>query len=197
MSKLKKDFYRQENVVAIAQQLLGKVLVSKIEGKLTSGIITETEAYNGTIDRASHAFHGKRTQRTEVMYSEGGVAYVYLCYGIHSLFNVVTGLKNIPQAVLIRSIFPQKGIEWMCNRRRKKISDNNLTIGPGNVSQALGIHYTHSGMSLSGNVLWIEDDGYQFPPHALEITPRIGVDYAGPHALWPYRFVINPEFLIV
>src|SRR5258708_4472900 len=93
--KLKKAYYLQPNVVKLAKDLIGKVLVSKIDNILTSGIITETEAYNGIIDKASHAFGGRRTDRTEVMYSQGGISYVYLCYGIHNLFNIVTNVKDI------------------------------------------------------------------------------------------------------
>src|SRR5688572_7863163 len=102
--KLKRDFYTREDVVLVAKELLGKVLCTKWNGKTTSGIITETEAYEGITDRASHAYRGRRTERTEIMYSEGGTAYVYLCYGMHHLFNVVTNKKDIPHAVLIRAV---------------------------------------------------------------------------------------------
>lgn len=125
MSKLKKDFYLQQDVVMIARELLGKLLVTKFNGHITSGIITETEAYNGVVDKASHAYGNRRTKRTEIMYHRGGVAYVYLCYGIHSLFNVVTNEKDIPHAVLIRSVKPVDGIKWMQQRRDgRKISAN-------------------------------------------------------------------------
>ncbi|HKR06173.1 MAG TPA: DNA-3-methyladenine glycosylase, partial [Bacteroidia bacterium] len=154
MSKLKKDFYLREDVVQIAKELLGKHLFTKFNGKITGGIISETEAYNGIVDRASHAYGGRRTERTEIMFNEGGTAYVYLCYGIHSLFNVVTNAKEIPHAVLIRSIHPTHGIDEMLKRRKKKSADKTLTKGPGSVAQALGIHYSHTGMSLHGNKIW-------------------------------------------
>src|SRR4051812_31513287 len=100
MSKLSKEFYQRENVLQISQDLLGKFLYTNIEGKITAGMIVETEAYYGAEDRASHAFGNRKTARTEVFYKEGGVAYVYMCYGIHYLFNIITNQKNVPHAVL-------------------------------------------------------------------------------------------------
>jgi len=191
MSKLKKDFYLQQDVVMIARELLGKLLVTKFNGHITSGIITETEAYNGVVDKASHAYGNRRTKRTEIMYHRGGVAYVYLCYGIHSLFNVVTNEKDIPHAVLIRSVKPMDGIKWMQQRRDgRKISAN--VEGPGNVSKVLGIHYSHTGLDLCGNSIWIED-AVHVEENDMMITPRIGVDYAGEDALLPYRFVFSQK----
>jgi DNA-3-methyladenine glycosylase len=191
VAKLSKNFYLREDVLFIARQLLGKYLFTKFNGKLTGGIISETEAYNGIVDRASHAYGNRRTDRTEIMYNEGGFAYVYLCYGIHSLFNVVTNTKDIPHAVLIRSIHPTHGIDVMLKRRKKKSVDKTLTKGPGSVSQALGIHYSHTGMSLHGNKIWIEDKNYAVAPSQIEITKRIGVDYSGEAAHYPYRFVLK------
>ena len=138
--KLTRFFYTRTDVVLIAKELLGKYLFTNFDGIFTGGIITETEAYNGVIDRASHAFGERRTARTEIMYSEGGTAYVYLCYGIHSLFNVVTNKKNNPHAVLIRAIHPTHGIEHMLRRRKMPRFKKNLSDGPGKVSEALGIH---------------------------------------------------------
>ncbi len=191
--KLKKDFYLREDVVQIAKELLGKYLFTKFNGTLTGGIISETEAYNGIIDRASHAFGGRRTERTEIMYWEGGTAYVYLCYCIHSLFNVVTNSKNIPHAVLIRGIHPTHGIDVMLKRRNKKSVDKTLTKGPGSVAQALGIHFSHTGMDLNGNKIWIEDKKYVATDSQIEITKRIGVDYSGEAAQYPYRFVLKSD----
>lgn len=186
--KLPLSFYRRTDVVQIAKELLGKYLITNIDGVVTAGIITETEAYNGEIDRASHAFGGRRTARTEVMYNDGGTAYVYLCYGIHSLFNVVTNKENIPHAVLIRAIYPVEGFEKMLSRRRRpKATKSDLCIGPGTVSQALGIHFSHTGKSLSGNEIWIEDRKFQIADSKITAGPRIGVDYAGKDALLPYR----------
>jgi DNA-3-methyladenine glycosylase len=189
--KLPDSFYLRKDVVKIARELLGKSLYTNIDKIFTGGIITETEAYNGEVDRASHAFGGRRTERTEIMYGEGGTAYVYLCYGIHSLFNVVTNKKNTPHAVLIRAIYPTEGIEYIRKRRRKPGGDvPELCIGPGTVSQGLGIHYTHTGKKLSGDEMWIEDHGLKIPSHKIIIGPRVGIDYAGKDALLPYRFRI-------
>lgn len=189
--KLTKRFYLRENVVHVSRDLLGKYLFTNFEGELTGGIITETEAYNGIVDRASHAYNNRRTDRTEIMFGEGGVAYVYLCYGIHSLFNVVTNKKNIPHAVLIRSIHPTHGIALMLKRRNKKTIDKSLTRGPGTVAQALGIHYSKNGTSLLGNEIWIENRNHKIKMGQIEISKRIGVDYAGEDAHLPYRFVLN------
>jgi DNA-3-methyladenine glycosylase len=191
VSKLRKDFYLREDVVQIAKELLGKYLFTKFNGKITGGIISETEAYNGIVDRASHAYGGRRTERTEIMYREGGTAYVYLCYGIHSMFNVVTNMKDIPHAVLVRGLIPTHGIDVMLKRRNKKTADKTLTKGPGSVAQALGIHYSHTGMGLNGTNIWIEDKKYMVADSQIEVTKRIGVDYSGDAAHYPYRFVLK------
>ena len=191
VAKLNKKFYLRDDVVQISKELLGKYLFTNFNGKLTGGIITETEAYNGIVDRASHAFGGRRTARTDIMFWEGGVAYVYLCYGIHSLFNVVTNKNNTPHAVLIRGIKPTHGIEVMLKRRKKKSVDRTLTNGPGSVAQALGIHYSHTGMSLLGKTIWIEDRLEKVDPLQIKRTKRIGVEYSGDSAHLPYRFVLN------
>ena len=190
-NKLPLSFYRQKNVCKIAKALIGKVLVTSMNGVVTSGRIVETEAYNGTIDRASHAWNGRRTHRTEIMYAEGGLSYVYLCYGIHHLFNVVTNTADIPHAVLIRSIEPLLGREDMLLRTGKKKLDFTLTRGPGNVSKALGIHTKYTGTGLQSDELFIADDGFKVKQSQIIATPRIGVEYAGADALLPYRFVLK------
>ena len=189
--KLNKSFYQREDVVKIAQELLGKYLFTKFGRRLTGGIITETEAYAGEIDRASHAHGGRRTARTEVMFMEGGTAYVYLCYGIHSLFNVVTNKKNIPHAILIRAIKPTHGIPAMLKRRRMAEVRKNLASGPGTVSEALGIHYSDTGISLLGNQIWIEDRGYKVDKSKIISGKRVGVEYAGEDAHLLYRFILK------
>ena len=154
MRKLPLSFYQRTNVLEIAKDLLGKILITKFDGVTTSARIVECEAYAGVIDKASHAVGGRRTARNEIMYGKGGFAYVYLCYGIHHLFNVVTNSEEIPHAVLIRAAEPLKGINKMLERTGKEKLDNTLTRGPGNVSKALGIYTTHSGLSLlSKNLL--------------------------------------------
>lgn len=193
--KLTPDYYLQDDVLLIARDLIGKVLCTKIKGVLTSGIITETEAYNGFPDRASHAFNGKRTPRNEQMYGPGGTAYVYFCYGIHSLFNVVTNVRDVPHAVLIRGIKPMEGIEVMLYRRGKLKEEKTLSTGPGSVSKALGIQVSHNGTDLQGNRIWIDDRGIKISQKLIQITPRIGVDYAGEAALYPYRFIVNNSLI--
>lgn len=189
--KLERDFYERNDVVKIAQQLLGKILVTNFDGLFTAARIVETEAYNGIIDKASHAFNTRRTKRTEIMFGEGGVAYVYLCYGIHHLFNVVTNKKDTPHAVLIRAAEPVEGIETMLMRTGKTKPDFSLTKGPGNVSKALGITTKHTGIDLLSNEIFIADDGFVVKKKELIIAPRIGVDYAAEDALLPYRFFIK------
>jgi DNA-3-methyladenine glycosylase len=187
---LRKDFYVHEDVVYLARALLGKVLFTRWNGQLTAGVIYETEAYNGTADRACHAFNGRRTARNEIMYAEGGYAYVYLCYGIHSLFNVVTGPAGNPQAVLIRAIYPFQNVRLM--KKRLGYECKGPISGPGKVCKSLGIHYSHSGICLlKKDKIWIEDRHIEFPANQIRTTPRIGVHYAGKDAALPYRFVVD------
>ncbi len=188
---LNENFYQRKDVVKIANELLGKIIVTFFDDRLTAARITETEAYNGIIDKASHAYNNRRTKRTGVMYADGGTAYVYLCYGIHHLFNIVTNVKNIPHAVLIRSAEPITGIDTMLERTNKKKPDNTLTTGPGNVSKALGIYTHHTGVDLKGKNFFIADDGFKISKNNIIATPRIGVDYAAEDALLPYRFFIK------
>jgi DNA-3-methyladenine glycosylase len=191
MHKLDNAFYDRPGVVTVARDLLGKVLVTEFDGRRTSGRIVEVEAYNGVGDRASHAWSGRRTRRTEVMFGAGGTAYVYLIYGIHHLFNVVTNKKDIPHAVLIRALEPMEGIEVMRKRFEKEPAPYSLTRGPGNLSRALGLRTVHTGASLLGDEIWIGDDGYRPKRSEIIAGPRIGVDYAGVDAGLPYRFFIK------
>lgn len=190
MTKLPVSFYQNEDVVEVAKQLLGKMLFTNINGKLTGGIITETEAYDGVIDKACHAYGGRNTNRTATMYLAGGVTYVYLCYGIHHLLNVVSGTAGNPQAVLIRAIEPTEGIELMLERRKMEKLAPRITAGPGALSQALGIDKQLNAKVLSDNEIWIEDRlGYA--DEEIVATTRIGVSYAQEHALWPFRFYLK------
>ena len=191
MSKLPADFYQREDVLLISRELLGKVLCTNFHDKLTSGIIVETEAYAGVTDKASHAYGGRRTKRTETMYVKGGSAYVYLCYGIHHLFNIVTNKENIPHAVLIRAIQPRDGIEIMLQRRNKKKVDQSLTAGPGSLTRALGITVKDSGTFLMDNLIWLEDQNINYTNQDILATPRVGVQYAGKDAQNPWRFQIE------
>lgn len=189
--RLPKSFYLSDDVVQISQELLGKKLVSHFDGKRTSGIIVETEAYAGPIDRASHAYNWRRTKRTEVMYQAGGVAYVYLCYGMYHLFNVVVSSKDLPHAILVRALEPAEGEAFMKQRYNHPKANNKLTNGPGKLTKSLGIETKHTGLSLVRNSpIWIEE-GIKVLPAEIEISARIGVDYAKEDALLPWRFTIK------
>ena len=191
MYKIPKTFYLRENVLEISRDLLGKYIFTRIDKQLTGGIITEVEAYAGVSDRASHAYGSRRTRRNDIMYSDGGVAYVYLCYGIHHLFNIVTNATGIPHAILLRAIKPTQGIETMLWRRNKLKHDKTLTSGPGSVSQALGIKTIFNGTNLTVNMILLEDRGLITDDVRIITCPRIGVNYAGIDALLPYRFILE------
>lgn len=189
--RLNSTFFIENDVLDLSKYLLGCTFHSMIDGVHCSGIITETEAYTGINDRASHAFGNRRTPRTEVMYRTGGISYVYFTYGLHHLFNVVTGAENDPHAVLIRAIYPLTGINAMFQRVGAKKGLHALSNGPAKLTKCLGITLEHNRMDLDGDLLWFEDNFR----HAIARTvagPRVGVDYAGEDALLPYRFVGFP-----
>lgn len=188
---LPRAFYERSDVVAITKELLGKIVVTNFDNTLTAGRIAEAEAYNGPFDKAAHSYNNRHTKRTEVMFSNGGVAYVYLCYGIHQMFNIVTNKPGIPTAILIRALEPVAGVEAMLQRLNKNIHGFELTRGPGNVAKALGLHTQHSGMSLQSNELYIAEDGRCYQEDEIAATARIGVDYAEEDALLPYRFIVK------
>lgn len=190
MSKLDKTFYIKDDVVGAAQELIGKVLYTNINGVLTAGIISETEAYH-ECEKACHAYNKRRTNRTELLFDEGGHAYVYLCYGIHHLFNVVMGPKESAQAILIRGVVPFEGLKQMLVRRKMNKVKPNLSAGPGTMSQALGITTDLNQTNLQSDSIWIEDKQVELDQSKIKITPRIGVDYAGEDAKLPWRFLIN------
>ncbi len=191
MSKLLREFYVRPSVVQIAKDLLGKYLLTRLEDTATGGMIVETEAYAGPEDRASHAYNSRRTSRTEIMFHEGGVAYVYLCYGIHHLFNIVTNIEGIPHAVLIRAMEPTDGVELMLHRRNMKEVSLKFSGGPGTLTQALGIKTTHTQTDLTGEQIWLEDRGFLVPEDEIIAGPRVGVSYAGEDAENPWRFQLK------
>jgi DNA-3-methyladenine glycosylase len=191
MKKVPLSFYNRKDVVKIAKELLGKIIVTNIDGLITSGRIVETEAYVGISDKASHSFSGRRTAKNEHMYSAPGTAYIYICYGVHQMMNIVTNEKEIPDAVLIRAIEPLKGIDIMLQRTGKGQLDKTLTRGPGNVGKALGIFKHHSGLHLLDEQIYLLDDGYNIPDEKLGISKRIGVESAGADGLLPYRFFVK------
>ena len=184
-------FLKSKDVINVSKNLIGKILITNFDNKLTGGIIVETEAYAGINDRASHAYNNKKTKRTETMFMSGGVCYVYLCYGIHFLFNIVTGPKNHPYAVLIRAIEPTIGITHMINRRNFKNKNFNLTNGPGKLSKALGITKNINGEKINTKLIRLEDNMSKIDKKNILSSPRIGVDYAKEDAQLPYRFYLE------
>ncbi|CAD0218629.1 DNA-3-methyladenine glycosylase [Chryseobacterium sp. D764] len=189
--KLPLSYYSNQDVLFLAQDLLGKVLFTDINGEVTAGIIVETEAYFGVLDKASHAYGGRRTDRTETLYSHGGVSYVYLCYGIHHLFNIVTSVKDEPHAVLIRAVEPLVGKDIMELRRNMPADKAAISSGPGSAAKALGIDKSFNKKDLDGNEIWIENHGIQYSSDNIIKAPRIGVAYAQEDAFLPWRFFIK------
>jgi DNA-3-methyladenine glycosylase len=189
--KLPVEFYRRSPVTQIARDLLGTYLCTRNGNrKLTSGMIVETEAYAAQNDKACHASGYNRTERNDAMFRAGGIAYIYLCYGIHHLFNVVTNLEGEPEAVLIRAVKPEEGLDIMLRRRGHSSIQPELTAGPGRLTQALGINQSHYGLDLQSEPIWIEGRGVHVANTEIEATPRIGVQYAGKDAEKPWRFTI-------
>ena len=185
---LNEAFYRRNAVTRIAQQLLGKGLFTKINGRVTGGLIVETEAYSWK-ERGCHAYNNRMTARNEVMFRDGGLAYVYLCYGIHQMFNVVTNREGQADAVLIRALEPVKGIDEMMKRTGAP-NPKRITSGPGKLTRALGIDRNLNGISLTSKSLWLADLGPTIKKKDIIESPRIGIDYAGKDALLPWRYTI-------
>lgn len=197
MKQIQEDFFSRKDVVQIAKELLGKIVTTRIDNIETSGRIVETEAYVGFVDRAAHSFNGRRTARNEAMYQAGGTAYVYLCYGLHNMLNVVTNENEIPDAILIRAIEPLTGIEIMMLRTGKKQGDQTLTKGPGNVAKALGVERKHSGLSFCNNTLLsIADDGLRYLDEIIGVSKRIGIDGSGEAKDLPYRFYVKNNLFV-
>jgi len=194
--KIPEAYYDSDDVVALSRDLIGKYLFTSIDGEVTGGYIVETEAYAGVIDKASHAHGGKVTPRTQTMYMQGGVSYVYLCYGIHEMFNVVVSAEGQPHAILNRAVNPTDGLEVMMQRRNMLTLKPNITKGPGSVAKALGISRKINAVSLQSDTIWIEDRGLTFPDDEVAAGPRIGVDYAGKDALLPYRFYVKGNIYV-
>jgi len=188
------SFYRRDDVLIISRELLGMELCTwNQEDGLTSGIITETEAYRAENDQANHASGGNMTKRNSVMFDEGGVAYIYLCYGIHHLFNVVTNRKGVPDAILIRAIKPLAGQDTILKRRNSSKIHSNIANGPGKLSEALGIDRRLYGKSLTSKRVWIQNPDISISMDTVEIItkPRVGIDYAGEDARLPWRFILD------
>jgi len=175
----------RSDVTLIARQLLGKRLCTRADGIVTGGLIVETEAYSER-EKGCHAYKGI-TPRNAVMYEEGGIAYVYLCYGIHEMFNIVTNRRGKADAVLIRALEPVVGVDVIMQRMKAR-SEKKLTAGPGKLTKALGIDRSRNGRSVSSADLWIEEAE---TPEDIVCGPRIGIDYAGDDAHLPWRFSLR------
>ena len=187
MPKIPRSFYQRDDTLQIARELIGKTLVVPDDrGKNIAGKIVECEAYLGPEDKAAHSHNNRRTKRTEIMFSEGGVAYVFFVYGMYYQFNVVVGGQDVPHAILIRALEPVDGIETM-RSRRGDMPDKNLTSGPGKLAIALGITKGLNGAHLNGERVWIEN-GASIPKNQIASGERIGIDYAGDFARRPWRY---------
>ncbi len=191
MKKLPLSFYERKNLFKIAEELIGKIIVTEKNGIITSGRIVELEAYNGVLDKASHAYNGRRSKKNEMMYAEAGVAYMYICYGVHSMFNVITNAKNIPHAILIRAIEPITGIETMLKRRELSSLSNKITSGPGNLCKALGLTKKEDGICLKSEKVFIADDGTNISKSQIHCSPRIGMTSAAEDSFLPYRYYLK------
>lgn len=186
------QFLSGNQVTDIAAQLLGKLIETNVGGQITIGRIVETEAYKAFIDRAAHSWNGRRTKRNEAMYLHGGAIYVYLCYGLHKMLNIVTNDKNIPDAILIRGIEPIKGLAVMSERTGKAVDDRTLTKGPGNLAKALAVDLHHSGQPLNrGGIYTLYEDGFFLTQNQIGVSKRIGIENSGTDKELPYRFYIK------
>lgn len=189
------SYYLNENVVFLAKDLIGKTLCSNIEGQLVKSIIVETEAYEGVTDKASHAYNNRFTERTKVMYQQGGIAYIYLCYGIHYLFNVVSHKKGTPHAVLIRGCIPYLGFETVKKRRNSSTLNFDTCIGPAKLSQAHGFTLQHNKQPLISETIYLDFNNFFEKELEILASPRIGIDYAEEDALLKYRFHLHEKNL--
>lgn len=190
-SKLPLSFYQREDVVQIAHELLGKDLYTHIAGQLCGGTIIETEAYRGPDDRGSHAFNDRRTPRNEMMYQAGGCVYMYICYGIHDMLNIVSGMEGVSHAILIRALEPHTGIDIMRERRNLVSKDQRLCQGPGALAQAMGLNKTHNGIDLQEDMIWINESGITYSNDEIISSPRVGMNFEGAYKLIPWRFYVK------
>ena len=193
--KIQREFYLRDDTLQIAQELLGKnLVVPTANGERVAGMIVETEAYLGAIDKAAHSYQNRRTKRTETMFAEGGLAYIFFVYGMYFQFNVVVGKANVPHAILIRAVEPVENIEIM-RTRRGIMSDKNLTSGPGKLCIALAIDKTFNGVDLLGDKVWLEDFK-TFSDDEILSGKRIGIDYAEEFAEKSWRFWVKDNLFV-
>lgn len=191
MIKLPLSFYQRDNVELIARELLGKYIYTNIGAGQSGGIIIETEAYKGPEDRGSHAYNNRRTPRNEMMFGSGGLVYMYICYGIHDMLNIVSGIEGMSHAILIRAIEPLTGIDMMRERRNLYDHDKRLCQGPGVLSKALGLNKLHNGTDLQNDEIWIEDKGLNYADEEVVASARVGMNFEGPYKTIPWRFYIK------
>ena len=192
MNLLPQSYYQRSDILMLSRDLLGKIIISRINGETTAGRIVETEAYRAPEDRGSHAYGNKKTQRTETVFRKGGHTYIYLCYGIHHLCNVVSGGEGIAHAILIRAIEPIDGIEVMHKRRGIKKPDYNLTNGPGKWTQAMGITTSSNNIKYYAKKSPIQiHDADPIPESEIISSPRVGIAYAQAWAHMPWRYRIK------
>jgi len=194
-NKLPRSFYNRSDVLKIAKDLLGKTLCTKINRQICKAKITEVEAYCGRTDEGCHAYPNKRTKRTEIMYGDGGYAYIYLCYGIHTMFNVVTNVKGLANCILVRAIEPIEGIDLMQKRRGLKKATHQIGRGPGCVGQAMGIQLNMYGTDLLSNTIWIEK-ATNLNQKEIGISARIGMNFEGPDKDLRWRFFIKDNLWV-
>ncbi len=189
--KVERSFYERKTLI-VAQDLLGCILVHKSLNNEISGRIVETEAYLGTHDKAAHSYSGRHTPRMDPLYKRGGFAYIYQLHGYNYCFNVVTEKAEVPQAVLIRALEPNVGLELMAQHRRIDLSSGklkNLTNGPSKLCQALGIDTSLNGIDLCGDEVFITK-GEDLKQQVMA-TPRININYAEEDRNKPWRFLIK------
>jgi DNA-3-methyladenine glycosylase len=185
--KLPRSFYSR-SALEVASDLIGKVLVRRLDGQKLSGKIVETEAYVGPHDLACHASKG-RTPRTSIMFGPPGYAYVYMIYGFYFCLNVVTEAEGYPAAVLIRAVEPLENVDLMRHLRNNPERETNIASGPGKLCMAMSISKTLNGEDLLGTTLWIEDR--HLSSGRIRTSPRVGVDYAGEYKDKPWRFYVE------
>ena len=185
--KLPRSFYARP-ALDVAADLLGKVLVRKLDGVTLSGKIVETEAYVGPHDLACHASKG-HTPRTSVMFGPPGYAYVYMIYGFYFCLNVVTEPLGYQAAVLIRAVEPLENVDLMRQLRNNPERETNIASGPGKLCMAMSIDKGLNGADLLGTTIWIEDR--KLDPGPMRTSPRVGVDYAGEYKDKPWRFFVD------
>ena len=198
---ISKEFYNR-SALDVAQDLLGKILVREVDGKILKGKIVETEAYIGAIDKACHAYNGRRTKRTEILYEDAGVSYIYFIYGLYHCFNVVTNKKDVAEAVLIRAIEPINELDYISNIRYNKKYDEltkaqskNLTNGPSKLCLAYLLNKDLNAVKLyeKGAVYITDDNNEDFE---IVASKRIGIDYAEEAKDFLWRFYIKDNIYV-